>query len=266
MMQQWFKCAGCGKDILYGTNPCPYCKSPLAWSQQGSIVYIPPIGESQQQAVPSATNSQSANNKTNPLVTILAIIGGCVLLLGTCAICIGNSSTKSSLPSLVSNSTQTPVDNSIKAGMYKAGKDIQAGEYILFASSSMDAYFQVTKDSSGTLHSIITNDNFGGNRYIKIADGQYIEFRGAKMFPVNDAPVLRPIDGKYPEGMYKVGRDIIAGEYKVVSDGGTSYLEVAIDSSGSLMSIVTNDNFIGEKYVTIKDGQYIKLNGCHIVE
>lgn len=44
-MQQWHKCPECGKDILYGTNPCPYCKCSLAWSQQGPILYLPPAAQ-----------------------------------------------------------------------------------------------------------------------------------------------------------------------------------------------------------------------------
>ncbi|GEM_PF-2412672 len=210
------------------------------------------------------------NSKTWKIV--LGVLGG-LILLGSCGICL-NSTSKTSTPgatapgapSTTSAPTPKQVDDSIKAGMYKVGKDIQAGEYVLFASGGLTSYFQVAKDSSGTLDSIITNDNFNGNRYITVVDAQYIEFSRAKMFPVNKAPVLQPIDGKYPEGMYKVGRDIIAGEYKVVSDGGSSYLEVAADSSGLLDSIITNDNFATEKYITIKDGQYIKLSHCHIVK
>jgi len=47
-MQQWYKCPRCGKDILYATNPCPYCNCSLAWSQQGPMIYLPPVGASQQ--------------------------------------------------------------------------------------------------------------------------------------------------------------------------------------------------------------------------
>jgi hypothetical protein len=281
-MQQWYKCPKCGKDILYGTNPCPHCKCSLAWSQQGPILYIPPPGELQQpppqyqhpqqqpgqqyqqpQQTPQYQQPYKAEppkKKTNVwlmgclgLIVLAVIIGGIVLATG-------NVSPATNTP------TSTQVDDSIKAGMYKVGTDIQAGEYVVFASSGQTAYLQVSADSSGTLDSIITNDNFNGNRYITVADGQYIEFSRAKMFPIDKAPVLQPVDGKYPAGMYKVGRDIIAGEYKVVSDGGDAYLEVASDSSGVLESIVTNDNFTGEKYITIQDGQYITLSRCHIVE
>lgn len=33
-MQQWYKCPECSNDILFATNPCPYCKCSLEWSQQ----------------------------------------------------------------------------------------------------------------------------------------------------------------------------------------------------------------------------------------
>lgn len=77
---------------------------------------------------------------------------------------------------------------------------------------------------------------------------------------------MKPADGRYAEGMYKAGKDIEPGEYKVTPEDTAvfSYIEVAKDSKGTLESIVTNDNFQSEKYITIKDGQYIKLVGCYI--
>lgn len=158
--------------------------------------------------------------------------------------------------------TATP-SSTIKAGMHKIGTDVPAGEYIIFSESDTLSYYQVTKDSSGSLESIITNDNFTGTRYITVSDGQYIEMRDSSMISVDKAPVLGPTDGKYKEGMYKVGRDIKAGEYKLVPTAAvSSYVEVAKDSKGTIESIVTNDNFTAEKYITIKEGQYIKLVGC----
>ncbi len=149
----------------------------------------------------------------------------------------------------------------IKAGMYKAGTDIQAGEYVIYAESM--AYYQVSNDSTGSLDSIVSNDNFSGNRYITVTDGQYIEITNAKMLTVDDAKPIEPADGKYADGMYKVGRDIKAGEYKVVPTG-TAYVEVANDSTGTLDGIVTNDNIEAEKYITVADGQYLKLVSCYI--
>jgi hypothetical protein len=169
--------------------------------------------------------------------------------------------TPSKAPATTEN--KTVKDKYIKAGMYKVGPDVPAGEYLLYSDGG-SAYFQVSKDSSGSLESIISNDNFQGTRYVTVKDGQYIELRSSKMLPVSEAPVQEPQSGQYKDGMYKVGRDIKAGEYKVKSSGSSAYYEVASNSGGGIQSIVSNDNFEGEKYITVKDGQYLKLNGCSI--
>lgn len=66
-------------------------------------------------------------------------------------------------------------------------------------------------------------------------------------------------------GMFKVGKDIQPGEYKVTSEG-MGYIQVSSDSTHGLHSIVTNDNFEGDKYITVADGQYLKLTRAKIVE
>ena len=155
--------------------------------------------------------------------------------------------------------------DAIEPGMYKVGTDIPAGEYMILANNNALSYYQVSKDSSGSLESIVSNDNFRGNRYITVSDGQYIEFKDSAMYPVAKAPTLSAENNRYTEGMYKVGRDIAAGEYKLIPEDDTgAYVEVDKDSKGELGSIVSNDNFTTEKYITIKDNQYIKLVGCHI--
>lgn len=159
---------------------------------------------------------------------------------------------------------ETKNDNFIKSGMYKIGTDIPAGEYLIYSEGI--SYYQVTKDSTGSLESIISNDNFSGTRYVTVSDGQYLEFRNAKMISAAKAEPQKPTGNEYLEGMYKVGKDIPAGEYKAVSTGGTAYIEVAANSKGNIESIVSNDNFEGEKYISVKDGQYLKLNGCKLIK
>ena len=67
-------------------------------------------------------------------------------------------------------------------------------------------------------------------------------------------------NGVYSEGMYKVGKDLPAGEYKVTCNSEYScYIEVSSDSTGNFDSIITNDNFDGEKYVTVSEGQYLTV-------
>ena len=66
-------------------------------------------------------------------------------------------------------------------------------------------------------------------------------------------------------GMYKVGVDIEAGEYKVTPDG-SGYYEVDSSSAGTLDVIVANENFSSDVYVTVADGQYLKLSGATLVK
>lgn len=152
----------------------------------------------------------------------------------------------------------------IKAGMYKVGSDIPAGEYLV-QSTGASCYIQVSSDSSGTLDSIVSNDNVTTHTYITVEDGQYFEVKFGKFMDANKAEAFTPVNGELGEGTYKVGKDIKAGEYKIRSDGSSAYFQVSKDSKNTLNSIVSNDNFTGEKYVTIADGQYITVRSGTII-
>ncbi|WP_406537401.1 hypothetical protein [Methanobrevibacter sp.] len=67
-------------------------------------------------------------------------------------------------------------------------------------------------------------------------------------------------------GEYKVGDDIPAGEYYVKCDGYNLYVEVASDSSGDLDSIIYNLNTEGGAYITVNDGEYLKIQGGNLYE
>ena len=74
-------------------------------------------------------------------------------------------------------------------------------------------------------------------------------------------------NGAYKSGTYKVGTDIDAGEYFVTCTNSIScYVEVSSDSSGSFESIVTNDNVATFSFITVADGQYLKINGGEFVK
>ncbi len=161
----------------------------------------------------------------------------------------------------------TPSHTTYKEGSYKIGTDMPEGEYKLFAKSTLlgFSYFEVTKDSSGELSSIISNDNFYNFTYITVYEGQYLNFSDAIAIPSDEAPVYEIVDGKYISGMYKVGVDIPAGEYKVISDSDSyGYFERNSNSEHSLYRIIANDNFENNKYVTINEGEYFTLSNAYI--
>lgn len=148
-------------------------------------------------------------------------------------------------------------------GMYKVGTDIPAGEYILCPSAT--AYYQVATDSTGTLESIVSNDNFSGTRYITVSDGQYLTLTSCTAYPASYVSEGKVKNDNLSGGMYKVGVDIEAGEYKVTPEG-DGYYEVDSSSVGTLDSIVANENFSSDVYVTVSDGQYLKLSRATLVK
>lgn len=145
-------------------------------------------------------------------------------------------------------------EQGIAGGQYKVGTDMPAGEYVVIGSG----YLQISTDSSGEFGSIVENDNYSNRTIIAVTDGQYVQFSG-RAYTWEEAPKLDTSSGTLPDGKYKVGVDFPAGEYKVVPNG-DGYLAVSTSASESTNSIVTNDNFNTEKYITVQDGQYLKLN------
>lgn len=149
---------------------------------------------------------------------------------------------------------QAKADATVSSGTYKVGSEIPAGQYYLVGSG----YFAILKDSSGTLDAIIANDNFSGNSIVDLADGQYFELKGASMYPIE---FYDPIEKtEFKDGMYRVGIDMPAGEYKVTSSSGYGYIEVTSDASHTLGAIITNDLVEDSTYQTVSEGQYVKLS------
>lgn len=161
------------------------------------------------------------------------------------------------------------VVSSYKEGTYKVGTDMDPGEYKVFSGQGpVDSYIEVSKDSVSTPDSILANALFKTFLYVTVSEGQYFKMRDCYAVPVEDAPEYTSDDGTYGDGMYKVGRDIPAGEYKVLMNQegllGIGYVEVAKDSTLTIESIVSNEVFENSTYVTVKDGQYLSLRDAMI--
>lgn len=156
--------------------------------------------------------------------------------------------------------TTVPEITVYKDGMYKVGVDIDPGEYFIVCSKS-SCYFQVSSDSSGSLNSIIANDNISAFTFITVDSGQYLMVEGGEFVKAKDAAVPGAnSNGIYGEGMYRVGIDIPAGEYKITcAEGRSCYVQVSRDSYGTLSSIIVNDNISATHYITVSEGQYLTV-------
>jgi len=159
-----------------------------------------------------------------------------------------------------SNGAKKLEEDFMKEGMYKVDTDIQAGEYIVIANSDSQGYMQISKDSTGSTDSIIGNEIISGRTYVAVNDGEYLTVKNAKIYTLDKAPKVDTSSGTLSDGMYKVGTDIQAGEYKAnASNDEDAYVEVTSNSRHNSDGIVSNDIFKGEKYITVGSGQYIKL-------
>jgi hypothetical protein len=136
------------------------------------------------------------------------------------------------------------------------------GYNVLVSDSSVSAYYSISSDSTGSLTSIVANDNFTGRRIVELIDGDYFKLQRAKLYTKSNAPAVEKTDGYYTEGMYEVGVDIEAGEYKLEVTGSNGYVEVASSPRHLLTNIITNDNFNSSKYQTVTNGQFITITGA----
>ena len=162
------------------------------------------------------------------------------------------SSTNSS-----SNVSSTPVKSkqAFSASTYRVGQDCPAGEYKLTASGH--GYFCVYPDTSKG--EILENSNFNTCEYVTVSEGQCLEVKHATFVSVDDAePTSGALTGN---GRYLVGFDCPAGEYALTAAGGKGYYCIN-DSSQAGATIIQNNNFDGNDFCTVTEGQYLTLARC----
>ena len=178
---------------------------------------------------------------------------------------VSSAPTSSSAPvTSAPTSSDAPVVQEYAAGMYKVGTDIPAGLYVLTAETLFSAYFEVSSDSSGSFDSLLYNENFNGRCYLELKAGQYVELDRCTAIAFDDAEPLTPSDGTISGDWLKVGFDIAPGEYKITAVSGTGYCAVYSSAVLDFDNLVTNDNFSGSKYITVKAGQYLQLSRCEL--
>ncbi len=150
-------------------------------------------------------------------------------------------------------------------GMYKVGSEIPAGRYMLAVLRGMAGYYQIARDSSGTLDSIISNDNFTTFVYADLRDGDYFQLVGAGFALRDELPISFDPSSLGP-GEYIIGTDIPAGEYKLTADEtGMAYWQRSKNARGTLDGIIANENFDNQNYVTVQAGELFKITNAAAV-
>ena len=148
-------------------------------------------------------------------------------------------------------------------GMYRVGKDIPAGEYYVENNSEYSGYYAVTSDANG--NHILENDNFKTHTFITLEDGQYIELTRAKMTSAKNTPIFQFDNGVITEGMYRVGKDIPAGNYQAIATTSDSGYYALLNNSTVNRDIISNASFSTSRYVTLSNNQYLEITRAKLV-
>lgn len=154
------------------------------------------------------------------------------------------------------------IPNGLEAGTYKVGKDIDPGEYIAYGlySTAQIKQFNSLDEQEDTeeIDGLFIDLTLEENQYIEIVSGIVVP---KSTFDMNNLEQY---------GIYKVGQDIEAGEYKVASisdeyessyesvSGSLGACEVADEALGG-NTLKTIDLYDGQKYVSLEDGQYVRV-------
>lgn len=180
-------------------------------------------------------------------------------------------------PRAITTKTKTVLDETTEAataeaeatakyyqeGVYKVGKDLPAGEYLLISYDDqyVGGYMCVSSDSNQ--NDIIHNELFLTFHYITVENGQYLELTRCGAVSVEeDLLTFKSYDDLGP-GMYRIGTDIPAGEYKLIADkDAIAAYSCIYDNSTASRKIISNDIINNNAYVTVKQGQYLLLKSC----
>jgi hypothetical protein len=213
--------------------------------------------------------------KRSKLKTILIVLGVIIVIAVIANIGGGGGSNSGSEPPVAANTSaeggepavvpqeKTSSVQYIKAGMYKVGSELPAGEYIVESTGTL-AYYQISSDSSGELDSIIVNDTLGRGAYayIIVQDGDYLKIESSRMINATNLTITPKDMSDIPPSTYKVGKDLPAGEYKLTPTDEMAYWERSRNPRSSIDGIIANDVLTESAYVTVRDGEYFKITGA----
>ena len=142
-------------------------------------------------------------------------------------------------------------------GSYRVGKDLEPGLYYLSAgggwlSADVDAPLFGGDDRYESF------ETFG---YLELEDGETLELDGGRMIEADSAPLPQTENGWYGPGMYRVGRDLPAGEYLLTPNQDYSaHYEILDSSQGGYEHQLDSGWSDGELSFRVEEGQYLNLS------
>lgn len=169
-------------------------------------------------------------------------------------------------PAKPEKQTAPSTTTSITGGTYHVGTDIDPGEYLVFSNGI--TLLENTKDQSGNPDSIVFNVALDGrsHTYVTLQEGEYFTLKGGEMYPAASAPSIKPANGIYKDGQYKVGTDLPAGSYTLLVDDQSDigFYEISKNSRQDMMDLLVSDVVEGETSINITNGQYLTIRNAYL--
>ena len=169
-------------------------------------------------------------------------------------------------PAKPEKQTAPSTTTSITGGTYQVGTDIDPGEYLVFSNGI--TLLENTKDQSGNPDSIVFNVALDGrsHTYVTLQVGEYFTLKGGEMYPAASAPSIKPANGIYKDGQYKVGTDLPAGSYTLLVDDQSDigFYEISKNSRQDMMDLLVSDVVEGETSINITNGQYLTIRNAYL--
>ena len=158
--------------------------------------------------------------------------------------------------------------NGYSAGTYLVGKELEPGLYVGLAGPSiMDScYWARLADLSGTMDGIVQNDYAIGQFYIEVLPTDLavkVACPFARWQPSTQP--AQPYPTSIDAGTYLVGIEVAPGTYQ--GQAGTDladscYWARLSDLTGSLESVLANDNSIGQFYISVEATDRALMAAC----
>lgn len=154
-------------------------------------------------------------------------------------------------------------------GTFKVGEDLEPGKYVLVKhDGEYMGSFDITTDTTGDTEAMVDSNAFENFTYIEVKDGQYLQLDDCDLYKIkeieDEALDFSDFD-ELTNGMYIVGKDIEAGEHKLEaisedSDGWYCLYNNLGDGYKNGPDLQDADYFSGSKLITLREGQYLKLD------
>ena len=200
------------------------------------------------------------------ILSIILCFVLCVSIVG----CSSNSSSNS----VQSNSENVKENKNysleLTNGTFKVGEDLDPGKYILVKNEGeFMGSFDITTDTTGDIESSIDSNAFENFSYIEVKKGQYLQLDKCTLYIPSELGDKFDFSNEkeLTNGMFRVGKDVEPGEYKLEivndDDNAQGWYSLYNNLGGGYKGgpdLQDSDYFSGSKLITLKEGQYLKLD------